>query len=134
MGLVVLPALIPDIPKIYDIYFAAFENEPMAQLMLKILFPGGITEEFRKAHSASTLSWWNNCPYQYTMKCVDTETDEIVGMLLADVHLRERSLEQRKNPGVSWLEGFEKERAEKVINPLWEVKEKLFRGCPYICK
>ena len=96
MGFVVLPALIPDIERIYDIYFAAFQNDEMGSLMNKILFPGGVTEEFRKAHTASTLQWWHGCDYQYTVKCVDTDTGEIVGMGLGDFFVKERSEEERR--------------------------------------
>ena len=134
MKAVVVSALVPDIRKIYDIYFAAFENEKMAQLMLQILFPGGITEEFRTAHTANTLAFWNICSYQYTMKCLDIESGEIVGMLLGDMYVKPRTPEERQNFGVPWLEGAERERAEKVLNPLWEIKEKLWGGQPYICK
>nr|KMM69654.1 hypothetical protein CPAG_05968 [Coccidioides posadasii RMSCC 3488] len=132
MGFAVLPALIPDIPKVYDVYFAAFKADPMGEIMLDILFPGGITEEFRKAHSEGTLGFWHTSQSQYTWKCVDTNTDDIVGMGLADVYLKERTEEERKNPGISWLEGEAKERAENIINPLWEMKEKLWGGRRYI--
>lgn len=133
MGFVTLPALIPDIPRVYDVYFAAFKADPMGAIMLDILFPDGITDEFRKAHTAGTLAWWHTSKVQYTWKCVDTEADEIIGMGLADIFLSERSEEERKNPGIGWLQGAAKERAEKVLNPLWEMREKLFGGRPYIC-
>ncbi|KAG9237422.1 acyl-CoA N-acyltransferase [Amylocarpus encephaloides] len=132
MGLVVIPALIPDIPKIYDIYFKAFNNEPMAALMVKILFPQGITEDFKKAHAASTLEYWHHAKHQYTCKCVDTDTGEIIGMALGDGYFHERSEEERKDYGVTWLEGSEKERAEKILTPLHEVRERLFGNKKYI--
>lgn len=134
MKLIVLPALIPDIERVYDIYFAAFKNERMAQLMLEILFPSGITSDFRKSHTENTLAFWHHSTYQYTLKCVDVSSGEIVGMGLGDIHVKERSVEERKNFGVPWLEGEQRIRAEKVLNPLWEVKEKLWGGRPYICK
>ncbi|KAK5995480.1 putative acyltransferase SID5 [Cladobotryum mycophilum] len=129
---VVLPALIPDISRIYDVYFAAFENEQMGRIMLEILFPGVIDEAFRKAHTAGTLAYWHVSDCQYTVKCVDTDTAEIIGMGLGDVYLKERTEEERKNHGVPWLTGEQRERAEKVLNPLWEVREKLFGGRRYI--
>lgn len=136
MGHVVLPALIPDIRRVYDVYFAAFEHDLMGRIMLDIIFPGSqITAEgFRKAHTAGTLQYWHTSTEQYTVKCVDTSSGETIGMGLTDVYLRERSPEQRRNHGVTWLEGEHRERAEKVLNPLWEMREKLFGGRPYICE
>ncbi|KAL0934150.1 putative acetyltransferase [Colletotrichum truncatum] len=133
MGYAILPALIPDIQKVYDTYFKAFKGDAMGELMVQILFPSGTeSEEFRKAHAAGTLSWWHQSDTQYTYKCVDTDTGEIVGMALGDIYLKERSEEERKNHGVSWLEGKERERAEAVLNPLHEAREKLFGGRRYI--
>ncbi|KFA67794.1 hypothetical protein S40285_04511 [Stachybotrys chlorohalonatus IBT 40285] len=129
---VVLPALIPDIRKVYDIYFNAFKNELMGQIILEILFPGELTEEFRQAHAAGTLAYWHTCPWQYTFKCVDTDTGDIIGMGLGDVYLTERTEEERKNHGVPWLLGEQRERAEAILNPLWEMREKLFGGRRYI--
>ena len=134
MGQAVLPALIVDIPRIYDIYFEAFKHDRMGQIMVEILFPGVIDEEFRKAHAAGTLSYWNTTTNQYTFKVVDTKSGEIIGMALGDVYLNERTPEERKNHGVPWLLGEQRERAEKILNPLWEMREKLFGGRRYICK
>ncbi|KAI1124877.1 putative GNAT family acetyltransferase [Nemania abortiva] len=132
MGLVVLPALIPDIRRVYEIYFSAFDNDYMGSIMLKILFPAPITDEFKAAHATGTLQWWHTCDYQYTMKCVDTDTGEIVGMGLGDILVKPRTPEERQNHGAPWLEGEQRERAEKVLNPLWEMREKFFGGQPHI--
>ncbi|KAH7322726.1 hypothetical protein B0I35DRAFT_476647 [Stachybotrys elegans] len=129
---VVLPALITDIRRIYDVYFSAFENDSMGRLMVKILFPMEIDDEFRKAHAAGTLAYWHTSPWQYTFKCVDTDTGDIIGMCLGDIYLQERTVEERMNHGVPWLTGAERERAEAILDPLWEVREKLFGGRPYI--
>ncbi|KAK3376927.1 putative GNAT family acetyltransferase [Lasiosphaeria ovina] len=130
----VLPALIPDIRKVYDIYFAAFKGERMSQLMLQVLVPEGQidSDEFRAAHAAGTLSYWHTCDTQYTFTCFDMETGDISGMGLGDLFIRPRSDEERKNHGVPWLTGEKRERAEKVLNPLWEMRERLFGGQPYI--
>jgi hypothetical protein len=134
MGFVVAPALIPDIEKVYDCYFSAFKNEKMASIILSILFPGGITEEFRKGHTAATLDYWHHSTTQYTWKVVDTDQNEIVGMILADAFLSRRSEEERAWTGIPWLQGAEKERAEAVVKPLWEMREKLWGDRKYVCK
>ncbi|KAI1114539.1 putative GNAT family acetyltransferase [Nemania sp. NC0429] len=132
MVLAVLPALIPDIRRIYEVYFSAFHNDRMGQIILKILFPGPIDDEFKKAHAAGALQWWQSCDYQYTVKCVDTDTAEIVGMGLGDILVKPRTPEERRNHGAPWLEGEQRERAEKVLSPLWEMREKFFGGQPHI--
>lgn len=129
----ILPALIPDIEAIYDVYFKAFQTDRMGSLMLDILFPSGVNEEFRKAHTVATAQYWHHSSNQYTYKAVDIATGDIVGMALGDVYMKERSEEERKNPGVEWLQGEQRERAETILNPLWEVREKLFGGRRYIC-
>lgn len=135
MSVAVLPALIPDIGQIYDIYFRSFGNDKMGQIMIQILFPQGTdSEEFRQAHAAGTLAYWQTNTTQYTQKVVDMATGDIIGMCLGDVYLKERSPEERKNEGVPWLEGAQRERAEAVLNPLWEMREKLFGGRRYLCE
>lgn len=131
MGFVVLPASIPDIRKVYDVYFAAFDGE----LVTQILFPWDIhNEEFRSGHTTHTLEYWHKDNLQYTYKCVDTDTDEIVGMSLWDFHWEERSQEQRKLPAVDWLEGEQKKRAEEFIRAFWQRKEELIGGRQHVCK
>ncbi|KAM3453679.1 hypothetical protein MY3296_003522 [Beauveria thailandica] len=71
-------------------------------------------------------------PYWLTSKTLDAfDDDEAV---TGDAYLRERTLPERANHGVPWLEGEQRARAEKVLNPLWEVRERLFGGRRYICK
>ncbi|KAJ4328318.1 hypothetical protein N0V84_001189 [Fusarium piperis] len=130
MVLAVCPALIPDIPELYEIYFKAFENDDMGRRMVEILFPQGITPEFKKAHAAGTLAYWHTSNTQFTFKCIDTETGEILGMGLADLVLNPP--EKRENPGVQWLEGKERERAEKILDPLWEARDELVGGQNHI--
>jgi hypothetical protein len=130
MGLVVLPASIPDIRKVYDVYFAAFEDS----FITKVLFPWDVKdEEFRKGHTALTLDYWHKDNIQYTCKCIDTNTDEIVGMGLWDVHWQERS-DGAQKPAVDWLQGEQKQRAEDLIVPLWEAKEELLGPSKHVCE
>lgn len=137
MGIpVVLPALIPDISKVYDVYFASFQNEGMASLMLDVMFPNGVanTPGFREEHAKGTLAWWHQAESQYTFKCIDNETGETIGMALADILLRERSEEERKFGGIPWLEGKDREKAEAVVGPLAAMREKLLGGHRHVCK
>ncbi|KAH8674206.1 hypothetical protein BX600DRAFT_509392 [Xylariales sp. PMI_506] len=131
---VVLPALIPDIPQVYDAYFASFTNEAMARIMVDVIFPKTQLDspEFRKQHAAGTLAYWHTSETQYTFKCVDNKTGEVMGMALGDILLRERSEEERKFTGIPWLEGKDRERAEQVIAPLAEIRNKLFGGKRHI--
>ena len=131
----ILPALIPDVEKIYDIYFKAFKNDKMGEIMVDILFPDGTdSAEFRKAHATATIDWWHHCAVQYTYKCVDTETGEIVGMALGDCLIQGRTEEERTYKSVPWLQGAQKERADAILRPLHEAREKLFGGRPHICE
>ncbi|CCC05503.1 hypothetical protein SMACR_09349 [Sordaria macrospora] len=129
----VLPALIPDIKPVYDAYFAAFTTDADGRKILEILFPGGYTsEEFRKAHTEGTVAWLHKAESQYTWKCVDIATGEIVGMALCDVFIKPRTKEERAYPGIPWLEGEQRERADNVLKPLCEAREKIMGNGSYI--
>ncbi|KAK1458987.1 acetyltransferase [Colletotrichum melonis] len=130
MGLTVLPALIPDIPQVYDAYFAAFKGS----VILDILFPTGIDEAFREGHTKHTVEYWHKTSTQYTIKCVDVETGEVVGMALWDAFLKERTPEEYRSPGAVWLQGEQRARADELINPLSAAKEKLWAGRKYVLK
>lgn len=130
MGLACLPALIPDIRDVYGAYFEAFKGEAI----IDILFPNGVDDAFRELHAQATSEYWKQSKVQYTVKCVDTETGEVVGMGLWDFYLQERAEAEIQDPGVTWLEGKEKERAEKVISPLWEKKRNIMGRSPHVCK
>ncbi|KAK0634415.1 acyl-CoA N-acyltransferase [Bombardia bombarda] len=133
MSFSILPALIPDIGPVYDAYFAAFSADPASRHLLDIFFPDGFeSEEFRKAHTDGTAAYWQTCQTQYTYKCVDRASGKIVGMALFDVFVLPRTSEQRAFPELSWLQGEQRERADKTLKPLWEAREKLWGGRPHI--
>ncbi|KAK5657193.1 hypothetical protein OQA88_3251 [Cercophora sp. LCS_1] len=133
MGFIVLPALIPDIRAVYDAYFAAFTVDPDGRRLLDILFPDGFTsDEFRAAHTEATLNWWHTSRTQHTFKCVNASDGAVVGMALCDVFSNPQTEEERKNPGVGWLEGDRRARAERVIAPLWEARDRALGGKSYI--
>lgn len=131
MGFVVLPASIPDIREIYDVYFNAFEGE----LVTQILFPWDThNKEFRDGHTQHTLDYWHKDSLQYTYKCLDTDTGKIVGMSLWDFHWKARSEEERKLPTVDWLQGDQQKRAQNFIRAFWQRKENLIAGREHACK
>ena len=130
MGLVCLPALVPDIKEAYDCYFEAFKGEAI----IDILFPSGVDDAFREAHTQGTAEDWKHSKVQYTVKCVDGETGEVVGMGLWDFYLKPRTDEEVANPGVDWLEGKQKQRAEKILGPLWEEKKRIMGKRPHSCE
>lgn len=136
MPYLVLPALIPDIRPIYDVYFSSFLASPSGALLLSILFPSTdlTSADFRDAHEKGTLSWWHSCPTQYTFKCVDSATGDIVGMGLCDVFVRGQTEEERKVPECGWIaEGTdERKRADTVLGALWGARERVFGGGRYI--
>lgn len=132
MGFVVLPALLADISPVFDAYFAAFKTNPIT----RALFPSATEDDlirpdsdFRKAHTENTLKFLHTAPTRYTVKCVDTETGEVVGMALWDIYLTPSNW---KKGDISWLQGKEKERAEALIKPLWNARERLWTNERYV--
>ncbi|KAF1363148.1 acyl-CoA N-acyltransferase [Lizonia empirigonia] len=132
MGFVVLPALVADISAVYDVYFAAFKENAIT----RALFPSATVEdltnpesEFRKLHTAHTLQYWQNNLTQHTLKCVNSETGKIVGMALWDVYITPSDWTKGE---IGWLQGKERERAEALIGPLWDAREKMWNNERYL--
>lgn len=121
----VVPAQAADTRSVYNVYFAAFKDEKI----LDLLFPGGIDDEFRAIHTSETRKFQAHCDYQYTWKCVDSASGAVVGMMLADVHMGKRGEDERLallRGGIPWLQGEQKQRADRVLRPLWQAREQLF--------
>lgn len=158
MGFVVLPALTPDISDVYDVYFATFKNNAVT----RALFPSATEADLlnpksefryvycipvlsavfcccvilqcglispRQGHTNHVQEWWETSQTQYTLKCVDTESNRIVGMAIFDIYTAPSDW---KRGEISWLQGKEREQAEALISPLWEVREKLWLNEKYI--
>ncbi|KAI5860446.1 acyl-CoA N-acyltransferase [Durotheca rogersii] len=122
MPLVVLPAQQSDIKVLHDIYFAAFKNEPV----MGFLFPGGVD---REAYDQVMKDSWGHDTNVYPIKCVDTDTGEIVGIANWEIFWRPGAENGWKMPeGMPWLTGKERERSESVIMPVWEIRDQLFSG------
>ncbi|KAH7396941.1 acyl-CoA N-acyltransferase [Phaeosphaeria sp. MPI-PUGE-AT-0046c] len=132
MGFVVLPALLKDISAVYDTYFAAFQDHAVTKALFPSATAADMTDsasEFRKAHTAHIQAYWSTDATQYTVKCVDTENGEVVGMALWDIYL---TPSEWRRGEISWLSGDERERAEKLVSPLWEAREKLWLDERYL--
>ncbi|KAF3006413.1 hypothetical protein E8E13_000314 [Curvularia kusanoi] len=132
MGFVVLPALPADISGVYDVYFAAFKDDAITKALFPSASANDMTNpesEFRKAHTAHVLQFWQNNLTQHTLKCVDSRTGKIVGMALWDVYLTSSDWSK---PEIGWLQGHEKERAEALISPLWDAREKMWSKERYL--
>ncbi|KGO36744.1 Acyl-CoA N-acyltransferase [Penicillium expansum] len=122
MSFVVVPATLPDIRAIYDVWFAAFKG----QLILDLIYPDTDLndEAFRKVHTEGTLEYWKGLSMEHTFQCIDTDTGIIAGMATWQVYWRERTTEERQKPWIGWLGGDQRERAENFLEQLWEKMEK----------
>ncbi|KAF4820156.1 putative acyltransferase SID5 [Colletotrichum siamense] len=126
MPFVVLPALVEDIERIYDIQFAAFKDEPI----MRFLYPNGVD---RKLHTEGTHEWWKQDQIGHPVKCVDTETGEIVGMAVWDIFWRPGEEHAFQRPeGIPWLTGDDKKKCERILMPMWDMRVQLFGKRRYI--
>ncbi|KAJ5482141.1 hypothetical protein N7475_000953 [Penicillium sp. IBT 31633x] len=122
MSFVVVPATLPDIRAIYDVWFAAFKG----QLIMDLIYPGTDLndEAFRKVHADGTLEYWKGLSMEHTFQCIDTNTGQIAGMATWQIYWRERTSDERQKPWIGWLEGDQRVRAEAFLEQLWEKREK----------
>jgi hypothetical protein len=128
MPFAVLPALVPEITPVYDVYFEALKG----QKMMEFIFPGGID---RNAHKAGTTLWWHHDQNGHTIKCVDSETGAIAGMAAWEVFWRPGKENTWKKPkGAEWLKGPARKKAETVLLPSWDMREKLVGGQKHLCE
>lgn len=125
MVFVVLPALIPDITPVYDVYFAAFKDEPI----IGYYYPNGVN---RDEHRQQVLDQWSLDPDSYTLKCVEPATGLIVGMATFEVQWHTGS--NRPGGVAGMLEGWERQRLETVLQSLSSMREKLVGERRHVCK
>lgn len=132
MSFVVVPATLPDIRAIYDVWFAAFKG----QLILDLIYPGTDLndEAFRKAHADGTLEYWKGLSMEHTFQCIDTNTGQIAGMATWQIYWRERTSDERQKPWIGWLEGDQRVRAEAFLEQLWEKREKWIGPKRHVCE
>ncbi|KAJ5561976.1 hypothetical protein N7535_003561 [Penicillium sp. DV-2018c] len=130
MSFVVVPATLPQIRDIYDVWFAAFKG----QLILDLIYPGTDLndEAFRKVHAEGTLEYWKGLSMEHTFQCIDAITGKIAGMATWQVYWRGRTDEERQKPWIGWLQGDQRERAEGFLEQLWEKREKWIGSNPHV--
>ncbi|KAI0011818.1 acyl-CoA N-acyltransferase [Xylariaceae sp. FL0662B] len=119
MPLAVLPALIAEIEPLYDVHFEAFKDDPI----LKFIYPRGVD---RKAHTEGTIQWWTHDKIGHTVKCVDSDTGDIVGMATWEIYWRPGDTGWERPAGIPWLEGKEKETCDAILGPMWDLRDQLF--------
>ncbi|RYP14775.1 hypothetical protein DL765_006152 [Monosporascus sp. GIB2] len=118
MPLIVLPALEAELEPFYDVWFAAFKG----QAVVSVLFPEGAD---RKVQVQYIKNGWGQVGHP--IKCVDTDTGDIVGMAVWEIFWRLGEENGWGKPDrIPWLSGEDWDKAKGVISPMWDMREKLF--------
>lgn len=126
MSLIVLPALIPNVTDVYDVYFSAFKDD----LITKLLYPGGVD---REAHKQGTIQWWSHDGVTYTVKCVDQSTGDTIGMATWEVYWEPKGRRWNRPEGIPWLTGEDKEKCESILGVMWDKRQTICGQKPHIC-
>lgn len=132
MDLEVAPAQESDIPRLMEVQFSAFENDPYHEA----LFPGDhFSPAVRKSAGERTLKEWHQDPSVIFMKCVDRHTGSIVGFAKWNLYEIERIEDEwKKGPVVDWCMGRQKEVAENFLGATMAMRRKIWEGRPHLCK
>lgn len=118
------------IPRLMDIQFSAFEDDPYQEA----LFPGDQkSPEVRRGACKRTESYWNADPTARWKICVDTSTNTTLGFALWNIYEHERpESEWKKQPEVTWCEGRKKEIATNFLSMNARLRQRLWEGRPYV--
>ncbi|RYP70863.1 hypothetical protein DL769_004838 [Monosporascus sp. CRB-8-3] len=126
MPLIVLPALEAELEPFYDVWFAAFKG----QAVVSVLFPEGAD---RKVQIQYIRQGWGQVGHP--IKCVDTNAGDIVGMAIWEIFWRPSEENGWEKPDrIPWLSGEDWDKAEGVILPMWDMREKLFGKRRHVCE
>ncbi|RYP65019.1 hypothetical protein DL771_008516 [Monosporascus sp. 5C6A] len=126
MPLIVLPALEAELEPFYNVWFAAFKG----QAVVSVLFPGGAD---RKVQIQYIKQGWGQVGHP--IKCVDTDTGEIVGIAIWEILWRPGEENGWEKPDrIPWLSGEDWDKAKGVILPMWDMREKLFGKRRHVCE
>lgn len=127
----ILTAESKDIPRIMEIQFSAFENDPYQEA----LFPGDQSSSFvRQGAISRTEKYWSSDPTARWKICKDSlNKDSVLGFALWNIYSEQRpESEWKKQPEVDWCEGREKEIATNFLSMNARLRQKLWGGKPYI--
>ena len=130
MPLELAPAHEADLPRILEVQFAAFAQNPVNRLMFPVPTP---PSTFEKALGRARRDLFN--PDVALLKVTDTETGMIVSMAKWFIYKHERPEEEwNKEEKRDWGEGTNAEVADKFIGALNRKRRKFMAGKPYCCR
>lgn len=126
----VLPATSAYIPRIIEIQFSAFENDPYQEA----LFPGDQNSpSVRQGAIERTEKYWDADPTARWQVCIDSKTNNVLGFALWNVYDHERpESEWKKQPEVDWCEGRKKEIATNFLSVNAGLRQRIWGGKPYV--
>lgn len=132
MDLIVLPADESDMDRLMEIQFSAFEGDPYHHA----LYPGDEhSPAVRKEAGERTIKELNDDPTIFFIKCVDRQTEIILGYARWNIFERERPKESwAQRPPIDWCTGRQKEIAETFLYASLAMREKIWQGKPHCRK
>ena len=130
MPLTIEKAQEADIPRLLDIMYTAFHDDPWNRIMFLHTPPP-------EKRGVSTARWRNEIsvdPQISFIKAVDTDINEIVAFARWHVYRTERPESEWKGTEPrSWDEGTNVEAANEFFNKVHEKREKVMSGNPHCC-
>jgi GNAT superfamily N-acetyltransferase len=130
MPLQLAPAGEADLPKILEVQYAAFAQDPINRLMFPVPTP---PSTFEKSLDRARRDISN--PDVAFMKVTETETGEIVSFAKWYIYKHQRPEEEwNKEEKRDWGEGTNVEVADTFFGLLTRNRRKFMAGEPYCCK
>ena len=131
MPLVVEKTEEQDIPRLLDILYAAFHDDPWDQIMFPRVPPP-------EARMASTKRWQHEIsvdPHTSVIKVVDTDqNDEIIAFARWHIYRTERPESEWKDARPrEWDEGTNIDAANAFLHAVRQKRQKIMAGKPHFC-
>ena len=131
MPLVVEKAEERDIPRLLDILYAAFHDDPWDRIM----FPQIPPPEARMPTTKRLQHDISVDPTAFFLKVIDTErNNEIIAFARWNIYRNERpESEWKVAPPREWDEGTNVDAANEFINAIRQKRQKIMAGKPHLC-